>query len=173
MKSRYYLVVLLLSLVITTGFSHGKTTGEKKDEKKLEKQSQLEMMINAREFVFVPRTALPSGMKPVILTRNLYGIKFEPYFIDSYLPFFGRAYSAVGYGNDTGLSFKGKPEKFEIEKKRKTFQVTAVVKGGTDIFRLFLTVGFGGSASLSISSDNRSTISYQGEILAPEKTENK
>lgn len=87
------------------------------------------------------------------------------------MPFFGRAYSAVGYGNDTGLTFKEKPEKFEIEKGRKTFQVNVVVKGGNDIFRLFLTVGFEGSASLSISSDNRSMISYQGVISGPEKTE--
>lgn len=171
MKSKYYIVVLLLSVVMPTGFSKDKTRGEQKDDKKLEKRGQLEMMINSRDFVFIPRIALPSGMKPVNLATDQYGIKFQPYFIDSYIPFFGRAYSAVGYGNDTGLSFKGKPEKFEIEKNRKTFQVNVIVKGGSDIFRLFLSIGFEGNASLSISSDNRSTISYQGEISAPEKTE--
>ena len=171
MKSRYFLVVLLLSIVMTTSFSQDKTTGEQKNESKLEKRGLVEMMINAREFVFVPRIALPTGMRPVNLQGNQYGIKFQPYFIDSYMPFFGRAYSAVGYGNDTGLSFKGKPEKFEIEKNRNTFQVDAVVKGGTDSYKLFLTVGLEGNASLSVSSDNRSTISFQGEISAPEKTE--
>ena len=86
------------------------------------------------------------------------------------MPFFGRAYSAVAYGNDTGFSFKGKPEKFTTEKSKRSFQINALVKGEADIFRLFLSVGSEGSASLSISSDNRSTISYQGEIFAPEKT---
>lgn len=171
MKSRYYILSLLLSVVMTTGFSSDKTREEQKDEKKLDKRSRVEMMINSRDFVFIPRIALPSGMKPVNLATDQYNIKFQPYFIDSYMPFFGRAYSAVGYGNDTGLSFKGKPEKIEIGKNRKTFQVNVIVKGGTDIFRLFLSIGFEGSASLSISSDNRSTISFQGEISAPEKNE--
>ena len=164
-------MVLFLSMAINPIFSQAQTRGEQKDKKKLEQQGQVEMMINAREFVFIPSIVLPTGMKPVNVAINQYSIKFQPDLIDSYLPFFGRAYSAVGYGNDTGLTFKAKPEKFEIEKSRKSFSVNVVVKGGTDIFRLFLSVGFEGSASLSISSDNRSTISYQGEIAAPEKTE--
>lgn len=158
-------------MIITPVFSQDKTRGEQKKERKLGQQEQVEMMINAKKFVFIPRTVLPTGMKPVNVAVTQYSIKFQPDLIDSYMPFFGRAYSAVGYGNDTGLTFKEKPEKFEIEKGRKTFQVNVVVKGGNDIFRLFLTVGFEGSASLSISSDNRSMISYQGVISGPEKTE--
>jgi hypothetical protein len=170
MKTRFYIVVLILTMVITTGYSQGKTNGEVKEDKKLDKRSQVEMMINAREFVFVPRIALPTGMKPVNISSNQYEIKFQPDFIDSYMPFFGRAYSAAAYGNDTGLKFKGKPENFTAKKSKRSFQINAVIKGQADIFRLFLSVGSEGSASLSISSDNRSTITYQGEIYALEKT---
>jgi hypothetical protein len=173
MKTRVYIVVLILSMGMTTSFSQGKTKGEPREDKKLNKRTQVEMMINSREFVFVPRMALPTGMKPVNISANQYVVKFQPDFIDSYMPFFGRAYSTVGFGNNTGFSFKGKPEKFTTEKGKKTFQINAVVKGETDIFRLFLSVGSEGSASLSISSDNRSTISYQGEINMPDKTGNK
>jgi len=173
MKTRLYIVVLILSVGITTSFSQGKTKGDLKKDNKLDKRTQVEMMINDREFVFVPRIALPAGMRPVNISANQYGIKFQPDFIDSYMPFFGRAYSAVAFGNDTGFRFKGKPEKFTTEKSKRSFQINALVKGEADIFRLFLSVGSEGSASLSISSDNRSTISYQGEIFAPEKTVNK
>jgi hypothetical protein len=58
-------------------------------------------------------------------------------------------------------------------KEKKNYQVDAVVNGTTDKYRLSLSVGFEGSASLSITSNNRSTISYQGEISAPEKPEEK
>jgi hypothetical protein len=150
--------------MMTTGFSQSKTRSELKEERKLEKRNQVEMMINAKNFVFVPQTALPEGMKPVNLSINQNYIKFKADLIDSYMPFFGRAYGAVAYSNDKGLSFKGKPEKFTIEKNKKAFQIDVVVKGETDVFRLFLSVGFEGSASLSISSNNRGTISYQGEI---------
>jgi hypothetical protein len=112
-------------------------------------------------------------MNSVDLSINQYYVKFLPDLIDSYMPFFGRAYSIAGYGTDAGLKFKGQPEIYTIEKKEKVFQIEVVVKGETDRFSLFLSVGIEGSASLSISSNDRSTISYQGEISAPEKTENK
>jgi hypothetical protein len=131
------------------------------------------IMVNAKEFVFVPRTALPSGMSPVNLSINQNYIKFQPDLIDSYMPFFGNAYSGVVYSTDKGLKFIGKPESFTVEKNKNAFQIYAVVKGETDIFRLSLSVGFEGNASLLISSNNRSTISYAGEISAPEKAGNK
>ena len=98
MKSRYYILSLLLSVVMTTGFSSDKTREEQKDEKKLDKRSQVEMMINSRDFVFIPRLALPSGMKPVNLATNQYGVKFQPYFIYSFKAIFWPGLRAVGYG---------------------------------------------------------------------------
>jgi hypothetical protein len=173
MKTRLYILILMLSMVMSAGFSQDKTRRELKEISKLEKQKQIEAMINAREFVFVPRTAIPAGMEPVDLSSNRNYIKFQPYIVDSYMPFFGRAYSGIGYGADTGLSFKGSTEKFDIEKKEKNFQIDVVVKGESDNFYLHLSVAFEGNTSLSISSNNRSTISFQGEITVPESTENK
>jgi hypothetical protein len=173
MKTRISILVLILSMVMTTGFSQDKTRRESKEQKKLEKQKQIEAMVNAKEFVFIARIAMPSGMRSVNLSSNQNYVKFKPDLIDSYMPFFGSAYSGVGYGSDTGLKFKGKPELFTVERTKKAFQIDAVVKGETDNFRLSLSVGFEGSASLVISSNNRSTISYDGEISAPEKAENK
>jgi hypothetical protein len=156
-------------MMTTTGFSQEKTKKELKEEKKLEKQKQIEAMVNAKEFVFVARTALPSGMRSVNLTTNTNYVKFQPELIDSYMPYYGRGYSGIGYGGDTGLKFKDKPEVFNIVKKKKAFQIDATVKTTNDVFRLSLSVGFEGSTSLSVTSNNRSTISYQGDIYAPEK----
>lgn len=169
MKTRSSLVVLILAVVITNGYSQEKTKKELKEEKKIEKQKQIAALVNDTNFVFVARTALPTGMRSVNLTTNTNYVKFHPRLIDSYMPFFGKAYSGVGYGSDTGLKFTGKPEEFKIVKSSKAFQIDAVVKGTTDNFKLSLSVGFEGSASLTITSNNRSTISYQGEISAPEK----
>ena len=168
MKTGISLLVIILSMAITTGFSQDKTRKELKEQKKLEKQKQIEAMVIAKEFVFVPRIALPSGMGPVNISQNQNYVKFQPDFIDSYMPFFGNAYGGVAYGTDKGLKFNGKPEVFTIEKNKKAFQIEAVVKGETDNFRLSLTVGFEGNATLIIYSNNRSTISYNGEISAPE-----
>jgi hypothetical protein len=173
MKTRVSLLVIILLLAKTTSFAQERTKKELREEKKLAKQKQTEAMLNAKEFVFIGKTALPSGMRSVDLTTNRNYVKFQPDLIDSDMPFFGKAYSAVGYGSDTGLKFKGKPEKFTVEKKTKNFQIDVVVKGENDNFTLSLSVGLEGNASLSITSNNRSTISYQGEVSAPEKAEEK
>jgi hypothetical protein len=161
-------LVLIFSLLMTTGFSQEKTRIDLKEGGKLNKQKQIEAMVNAKEFVFVARIAIPSGMRSVNLSLNQNYIKFKPDLIDSNMPFFGSAYSGVGYGTDTGLHFKGEPEVFTINKNKKNFQIAVVVKGETDNFGLSLSVGFEGSAFLSITSNKRSTISYQGEISAIE-----
>ena len=169
MNSKISALILILSMILTTGFSQENTSKKAKEEKKLEKQKQIEAMVNAKEFVFVARTALPSGMRSVNLTTNTNYVKFQPDLIDSYMPYFGKAYSGIGYGGDTGLKFKDKPEVFDIVKKKKAYQIDVTVKTANDVFRLSLSVGFEGSTSMSVISNNRSTISYQGEISAPEK----
>ena len=173
MKTRFSASLLILTLVISNGFSQEKTKKELKEEKKIEKQKQIETMVNDTDFVFVARTALPTGMRSVNLATNPNYVKFKPDLIDSYMPYFGRAYSSVGYGNDTGLKFTGKPEEFKITKTKKAFQINTVVSSPSDKFSLSLSVGFEGSSSLTITSNNRSTISYQGEISAPEKPQEK
>jgi hypothetical protein len=80
------------------------------------------------------------------------------------MPFFGRAYAGAGYGGDGGLKFKEKPGTFTIEKNKKEYTVTAVVKGDNDTYKISLSVGFEGNARLTINSNNRSSISYNGNI---------
>lgn len=156
---------------MTSGFSQEKSGTRNKDENTPGKKEQTEMLINSRDFVFQARRAIPSQGNSVDLTTNRSYIIFNPDFIESYMPFFGRAYSGVGYGSDTGLHFRGQPENFTVEKRKKNYQVSVTVKGETDNFRLFLTVSQDGTASLTINSNNRQAISYIGDIIPPGKTE--
>ena len=174
MKTKISFFLVLMSLIVTSAFPQEKTKKELKEERKLEKQKQVEAMVNDTLFIFVGRTALPTGMRSVNLSSNPNYIKFQPEMIESEMPYFGKGYSGIGYGGDSGLKFKGKPEKFTVEKKKKNYQIDTNVKVESDNFRLSLSVTFEGSASLSIISNNRSTISYQGEISPLKKSgENK
>jgi hypothetical protein len=173
MKLRFFILFIILLLSTPYIYSQDRNNKGTKEERRLEKQKQVDKMINDKEFVFVPRTALPAGMSVVNLSPNQNSIKFHPDFIDSFMPFFGRAYNVEGYGRDTGLQFSGKPDKFTIEKKGKMYQINVVVKEVNDMFSLFLSVGVDGFASLSVSSNNRSPISFEGEISAPEKAADK
>ena len=166
------LLLLILSFATIKGFSQGRKEKEFDQSAQPGKQEQIEMLINSREFVFRARRAIPSGGRSIDLTSNTNFVKFEPDLIESYMPFFGRAYSSAGYG-DQGLHFKGKPQEFYLERKKRNYQITATVNGESDIYRLFLTVAPGGNASLSITSNNRQSMSYNGTISANEKIESK
>lgn len=173
MKTRISVLVMLFAIIAISGFAQAKSRKQIKEEAKIEKQKQTEALVNSKTFVFNARMALPTGYKSVNLTTGGYNVKFSPELIDSYLPFYGKAYSGVGYGGDAGMKFSGKPEAFTVAKSKKNYTVNATVKGEKDTYRISLSVGFEGSATLSITSNNRSFISYNGEIIAPENPVNK
>jgi len=169
MKAKISILLILFTLIMITGYAQEKTKKQIKEEKKIEKQNQVESMINAKEFVFTGRYANPTGYKSVNLASTTNYVKFEPELIESYMPYYGRAYSGAGYGGDEGLKFTGKPEEYTFTKGKKNYQVDATVKGEKDTYRLSLSVGFEGSATLTVTSNNRSAISFTGEIAEPEK----
>ena len=170
MSTKISIIFFLIVLNYSTGFAQEKSKKQIKAERKVEKQNQVEAMMNARTFVFIARTAIPQGYKTVNLNTSMYNVSFSPENIISYLPYYGRAYSGIGYGNDSGLKFEGKPEEFTVTKGKKNYSAKAVVKGENDIFSIIFTVSFEGSTSLSVNSNNRSTISYSGVISEPENS---
>jgi hypothetical protein len=67
------------------------------------------------------------------------------------------------------MKFEGKPTVFSIEKNKKGYLIKAEVRGERDSYFLMLTVYFEGSAYLTINSNNRSSISYDGDIKSVTK----
>lgn len=171
MKTKTLILILFLSLFLTVSYAQEKGKKQLREERKIENQKQTASLIDSKEFVFVGRTALPQGFRTMDLSTNPNYVQFYPNRIKSEMPFFGRAFSGVGYGSDVGLHFEGTPQEFAIEKGKKSYTIKVVVRGDTDTYRLLLSVFFEGSATLSISSNNRSTISYNGDIFKIEKKE--
>ncbi|AOZ98196.1 MULTISPECIES: DUF4251 domain-containing protein [Flavobacterium] len=173
MKTHKIAVLILLCFNILIGFSQEKTRRQLRSEKNLEKQTAIEKLIEAKEFQFVARNSNSQTFRMIDLSIIPNFVKFNPDFIKSEMPFFGRGFSGLGYGgSDTGLKFEGKPERFLISKVKKGYQIDVTVKGQQDLFNMTLFVSFQGSSTLTIISNNRESISYFGEISAIEK-ENK
>jgi len=169
-KQAFFMAVTVFAI---KGVSQEKSKKEVKAEKKLEQQKRIEELVDSKTFVFVARTALPSGGRAINLTTNPNYVNFYPELIDGNMPFFGRYFAGGGYGDTPGLTFKEKPEVFSVVKKKKNFQINAKVKGESDRYQLSLVVGFEGSSSLTITSNKRAAIRYQGTISALEnKTRN-
>jgi len=174
MKTKVLFVLVMSVLITTTCFSQDKTKKELKAERKIEKQKQTEALVNSKEFLFSARRAMPQGGRSIDLTTNPGFVKFHPDLIKSDMPYFGRVTGSAAYGGrDGGMKFEGKPEGYTVTATKKGYQVNAEVKGENDTYRLSLSVSSEGSSSLSITSNNRSVITYSGEISAPEKPSEK
>jgi hypothetical protein len=149
-------------LSFTNASAQEKSKKQLKEEKKLEKQNQIALLIDSKEFIFVANRVQPQGGRSINLTSGDFA-EFHPDFIKCDLPFFGRAFSG-GYGNDNGMKFEGKPTVYSIEKNKKNYAIKIEVRGTSDYYSMMLLVYFEGSATLSITSNNRSSISYDGDI---------
>ncbi|QBN17689.1 DUF4251 domain-containing protein [Flavobacterium nackdongense] len=163
----YNLAIFVLVLTIfsvTDVFCQEKSKKQLKEEQKLEKQKQIALLVESKEFVFTVERVIPQGGRTFMPTTE-YNMEFHPELINSYLPYAGRAFN-VGYGGDEGMIFEGQPSVYTVEKTKKAYQIKAEVKGKNDTFSILLTVYFEGNAYLSINSNNRCSISYDGEIEA-------
>lgn len=169
-KSGILLVIFLCIPVIMVSQESAKK--KSREEKKLEQQKQTEELVNSKTFVFIGSMAYPQGGRSVNLATRPNFVKFSPDLIDSDMPFFGRAYSGAGYGgsSDGGLTFKGTPGDYKVEKTKKGFEISSKVKTGNENYNISLSVAASGNASLTISSAGRSPMSYSGAIS---KTEDK
>ncbi len=162
----------LLIFSLSTGYTKIQAQDKKadKEQKRLELQQQIAGIVESKQFVFVANRALPMWGNSILLSMNSNYLKFDAKYIESYMPFFGDTYSA-DYNVDPGVKFEGQPEEFDVKKlnKDKGYDIRVKVSIPKDTFDIFLHVSVDGSASLTISSFRRSSISYIGSILRMEQ----
>ena len=166
LKIAAFLIVLLV--VPSSIFAQEKTKKQLKEEHRQELKAHVEIVLNSKTFTFSPATATAQGFRPVGISSEHNYVKFRPGFIESKLPFYGQTYGSIAFGGDEGLSFSGIPENYTLTNKKKNFRLNAAVNSEVNVYKLILTVGFSGKATLSVSSNNRSPVTFEGWILEEE-----
>jgi len=156
--------MVLIFVLASVTYAQEKSKKQIKEEKKIALQKEVEMLVNTKEFIFIGQAAFPVGYKTMTLNPNSNYVKFNAEFIESRMPFFGKSYGTATNSTEVGLQFEGKPSEFTITTGKKNHDITAVVKDETDTYTINVTVGFDGASTLSIISNNRSNISYGGQI---------
>ena len=169
-KSAQVLLIILGLIIIATAQVNAQKKSKKqlKQEQQLEKQRQIILLVESKEFVFSAIRVIPQIGSTLILTAE-FDVEFYPDLIKSFLPFIGRGFSGIGYNGDEGMKFEGKPIMYQVEKTKKGYTIKAEVRGKTDYYVMILEVYYNGSAFLTISSNNRSPVSYDGTIDALQK----
>jgi hypothetical protein len=148
---------LLMSAILAFSFMAG---AQEKDPAKVK------IMVESKNFVFVADYVNPQSMRSRSLTTSDYDLTIKPGEVISYLPYFGRAYSAPMNG-EGGIKFTSKNFDYKLVKeKAHSWDISIRPKDASDVQVLYLTVFDNGTASLSVNSLNRQSISYRGYIVA-------
>ncbi|MBN2165117.1 MAG: DUF4251 domain-containing protein [Marinilabiliaceae bacterium] len=165
---RYYFAVVVLVLSILSGsviLSQNKK--EIRQKQRIEQFIKTKQIVDSMNFEFVADRALPQGFQPIELTANPNYTRVSDSLVSAYMPFFGRAYSTTGYGEDEGMKFENKPfkdYKIEYNDAKLTIRITFKVEANVDVFRVAFDINYDTSTSMNVTSNNRSSIVYQGEL---------
>ncbi len=140
-----------------------------------------EKIVEAKTFTFVATSATPMNTQDIsaIMGRfpggnaggsvNLndpyYEVKVSPDSVVVYLPYYGRSFTAPTNPNEGGIKFSSKKFDYKSKKgKKQGWDVTVIPKDGREGYKLNLNISSEGYASLSIVSNNKQSISYNGYL---------
>lgn len=156
MKAIY--VLSLLFIVLAAGTSCVSTSQAQENNK------NFESILSSKNYVFMAQSASPIGGRFRQLTSE-YDLRVLGDSIVSYLPYFGRAYTAPIDPTKGGLQFTSTDFDYQQTARNKGGWVIMIKpKDVQEVRQLTLTVTQSGSASLQVISTNRQQISFNGYI---------
>lgn len=169
MKRTVFLIITALMFTIVN--VHGqekKSKKQLKEEKKAQQIKDTKSMIESGTFVFKATTANPMGSSTINLTTE-YDVKVTKDSLYSYLPYYGRAYIASYGGTDSPMVFDSKFESINIEETKKGYTVKVITRNESDRLEYNFHISETGSATLNVTSTNRQSISYFGNLKMDKK----
>ena len=129
-----------------------------------DKKASAKSLIDSRRFVFKVQTISPtSGISRQ--SNSEYDLKISGDTLISYLPYFGRAYSAPMPGENGGYNFTSIEFEYNIKNRKKGgWEILIRPKDVRDFREFSLTISEKGYGTLRALSNNRQPISYTGYV---------
>lgn len=159
----FWLLGIVLLLV---GQSLCAQTKKDKSEKKVQ---EIKELIDNRRFTVDVNRAVPMRGRIINLTSP-YSLEMRGDSVISYLPYFGRAYTAP-YGGGEGLRFEKSITDYQASfNKKGTAQIKFRARTDDDAYTFNVQIFSNGSATINVSPVNKQHITFHGE-LAPTKEE--
>jgi hypothetical protein len=121
--------------------------------------------VETKNYVFNAEFASPQSGQSRPLTSS-YDLTVRPDSIISYLPFFGRAYTAPIGVTDGGIKFTSTKFDYKTQARKKgRWEISIRPKDISDVQQLNLTIFDNGRANLRVTSVNRQPISFTGYVV--------
>ncbi|WP_319480668.1 DUF4251 domain-containing protein [uncultured Draconibacterium sp.] len=173
MKRIILFCFLIFSIVALNAQDKKLTRKEKKAQREAMLTKQTKELIEANAWQFNATQMLPSSGRTRSLTTP-YNVVLKDGEVNSYLPFFGRAYS-VDYGStDSPMIFEAPVTDYTVKDAKKGgYTVKFSAKNKNDNVEFIFSIGTTGSVSLRVNSTNRQFISYHGDLVPIEEKEKK
>ncbi len=126
-------------------------------------------MINDHSFIFIAERMDPLRGRSRILTSS-YDVRVNNDSLVSYLPYFGRAYSAPIDPTKIGTQFTSTKFTYQVnQEKNNQWRISIVPKDVQGIQELIFTIFDNGNTTLSITSASRDQIFYTGHLKKVEE----
>jgi len=163
----FSLVIVFVLAFLSPSFAQKKKSDHKKSkqEEKNTKFVAVKKLIEGRNFVFDANMAFPAGGQPIDLMSNPGQLVVRKDMAYAGLPYVGQSHVSTYGTQNVGMDFKGKMRdvKFRVnEKKRKIYFSFRVTQN--DSYNVSMEIGYDGGCSVSIISQRKTSISYNGLV---------
>lgn len=159
-KALNVLIILIIFAIINLGCGNSRRIA---DDKKLDEQV-IKNMIDSFKFSFVAEYVSPMGSVKRALSSG-YQISVSKDSIISTLPFFGRGYVVPISPADVDFDFTSTKFTHTTTAANRGWNISIKPQDQHYLLHLYFRVFDNGSASLNITSINRSAVSYSGYIM--------
>ena len=155
-------MALVFILLVAAAMSACSNTRKIKSDTPLD-STEIRNLIYSTDFAFFPQYVNPMSGRRRDLTPG-FEISISKDSLISYLPYFGRGYIAPVSPTDIDYDFTSTKFAYTIAPGRKGWNISVKVQDQTYLRELYFRIYDNASASLTITSLDRSSISYDGYI---------
>lgn len=125
---------------------------------------EIKSILESGEYVFKPQTAMPSVGGSRFLTSE-YELLVSGDTLASFLPYFGRAFTAPVNPTNGGIQFTSTNFDSKVQNSKKGWTITLKPQDANEVRQMILFVSRTGYATLQVLSNNRQPISFSGYIV--------
>lgn len=160
---KFFRFLMVLAVVLLAGGQPSFAQSSAKKEKEKGEKQLIKNLIESGRYKLEIDEAVPSGGATKHLSTD-YLLELRGDSVISHLPYFGRAYS-VPYGGGDGLNFTAITTDYKLSFNKKGMaKITFKAKTNEDTFSFTIKIFDNGSATVSVTSINRQSIVYRGEM---------
>lgn len=138
-------------------------------------------IVEAKTYTFVARSATPLNVMDISavmsrmpgnmqggtinLNESYYEVKVTPDSVIAFLPYYGRSFTAPINQNEGGVKFTSTKFDYKGKKgKKRGWNILIEPADAKENYRLAIDIGDEGYATLSLNSNNKQSITYQGYL---------